>query len=86
MTIYKTIYMAINVNEAKSRLSYYLHCVEQGETITICKRNIPIAELKPINNPIRKRVLGFAKGDGKITEEFFEPLPDADLRFWTGEK
>ncbi len=78
--------MPINVNEVKSRLSHYLHCVEQGETIIVCKRNIPIAEIKPINKVQSKRVLGFAKGEGEVTAKFFEPLPEEELKFWTGEK
>ena len=74
----------INVNEAKSHLSHYLHLVQQGKTIIICKRNIPIAEIKPINQSIKKRSLGFAKGQGKVLGSFFEPLPQEELELWTG--
>ena len=38
----------INIAEAKSRLSNYLERVERGETIILCRRNVPIAEIRPV--------------------------------------
>ena len=75
---------SININEAKAHLSHYLELVQKGEIVTICKRNIPIAEIKPIN--LQKRKLGFAEGEVSIPDSFFDPLPDEELRgWWCGE-
>lgn len=36
-----------NIGQLKDNLSKFLGYVEKGETVTICKRNIPIAVLVP---------------------------------------
>ena len=69
----------VNVHEAKTHLSYYLQKLKQGETILLCRRNVPIAEIRPL--PARrktKRQIGLAKGKFKVDRKFFEPLP-ADI-------
>lgn len=69
--------MRINVHEAKTHLSRYLDRVAEGETIIICRRNEPVAELRPTTH-LRKepRLLGLAKGQVHVPESFFDPLPD----------
>ena len=69
----------LNIHEAKTHLSRYLERLARGETILLCKRNIPIAEIRPLP-PHRKakRPIGLAKGKLKVPPDFFEPLP-ADL-------
>ena len=53
----------INVAEAKARLSHYLAKVGEGETVLICRRNVPIAELRPIRAPLRQpRPVGIDRG------------------------
>lgn len=67
----------LNINEAKTHLSAYLERVAAGETIVICKRNKPIAEIRPLPvAPVKKRPLGLAKGKVEIHPAFFEPLPE----------
>ncbi len=76
----------VNVHEAKTHLSRYLERVAGGESVIICKRNIPVAELRPIVQPPKKlRPLGLAKGQFEVGPEFFEPLPDDLLRAFNGE-
>ena len=43
--------LKVNVAEAKKRLSRYLERVEQGETVVLCRRNVPIAEIRPLTKP-----------------------------------
>ncbi len=45
-----------NINEIKTHLSSYLEKVAQGETVIICKRDVPIAEIKPIKRQNKKNV------------------------------
>lgn len=72
--------MRINIAEAKAGLSGYLARVERGETIVLCRRNVPIAEIRPIPAaPTRKRPIGIDRGM-VVPEEFFAPLPDELLR------
>ena len=67
----------LNVHEAKTHLSKYLVKLEKGETILLCRRNTPIAEIRPIQAArTSPRRLGLAKGKIEITPAFFEELPD----------
>ena len=74
----------INIAEAKARLSYYLDRVSRGETVVICRRNVPIAELRRIPAPLRQpRPVGIDPGM-TIPDGFFEPLPDDLLDAFEG--
>jgi len=76
----------LNIHEAKTHLSRYLKHLAKGETILLCKRNIPIAEIRPIP-PDRKsrRPIGLAKDKFRIPPEFFEPLPPEIVDSFYGE-
>ena len=70
----------VNIAEAKARLSTYLDSVEQGETVVLCRRNVPIAEIRALPKPPpRERPVGIDRGM-KVPRSFFEPLPDEMLR------
>lgn len=74
----------INIAEAKARLSYYLDRVSKGETVVICRRNVPIAELRRIPAPLRQpRPVGIDRGM-TIPDSFFEPLPNDLLDAFEG--
>jgi antitoxin (DNA-binding transcriptional repressor) of toxin-antitoxin stability system len=77
----------LNVHEAKTHLSRYLERLERGETIILCRRNIPIAEIRPMPQPRSiKRPIGLAKGKLKIPPGFFEPLPSELIDAFHGEE
>jgi antitoxin (DNA-binding transcriptional repressor) of toxin-antitoxin stability system len=77
----------LNLHEVKTHLSRYLPLLKRGETILLCKRNVPIAEIRPLS-PLHKaqRPIGLAKGEFTVPPEFFEPLPDDFLAAFAGEK
>jgi antitoxin (DNA-binding transcriptional repressor) of toxin-antitoxin stability system len=76
----------LNIHEAKTHLSRYLKLLEAGETILLCKHNVPIAEIRPLpQSRTTPRPLGTAKGKVKVPPEFFEPLPEDILRAFEGE-
>ncbi len=78
MTIF-VVMIEININEAKARLSEYLARVERGETVIICRRNKPVAELRPVGEaPAHPRPMGLAAGRVRIPKGFFGPM-DEDL-------
>lgn len=69
--------ITINVHEAKTHLSHYLDEVEKGETVLICKRNRPIAEVRHIVAPSQTdRPIGLAKGTFTVPQSFFDELPE----------
>ena len=75
----------VNLTEARARLSHYLKSVEQGETVVLCRRNVPVAEIRALPRPARKpRPLGIDRGM-TIPAAFFEPLPDDLLAAFEGD-
>ena len=84
--IYYVTMFRININEAKTHLSRYLSRLKPGQVITICRRNVPVAEIRPIA-PKRERArkLGVARGELTIPAAFFEPLPEEWLQRFRGE-
>lgn len=75
----------INVHEAKAHLSRYLKRVEQGETVTICRRNKPIVEMRAVlKHSTRRPRIGVFKGQVKLSPSFWDPLPDAIRRAFDG--
>ena len=67
----------LNMHEAKTHLSRYVSQLEEGETILLCRRNEPVAEIRRLP-PARKkrRPFGLARGQFTVPPSFFEPLPD----------
>jgi antitoxin (DNA-binding transcriptional repressor) of toxin-antitoxin stability system len=75
----------LNIHEAKTHLSEYLDRLKTGETIVLCKRNTPVAEIRALPPAIKtKRPIGLAKGRFKISKKFFDPLPDEILNAFEG--
>lgn len=69
----------VNIHEAKTQLSRLIARVEAGEEIIIAKAGKPAARLIPLDF-YEDRVPGIAAG--KLTDAFFEPLPDEELKHW----
>lgn len=63
----------ININEAKAKLSKYTKMVKAGETVVLCERNKPFAEIRPLDHRGNApRVFGLSKGIFKLGPEFSE--------------
>ncbi|MCY3676601.1 MAG: type II toxin-antitoxin system Phd/YefM family antitoxin [Gemmatimonadetes bacterium] len=76
----------VNIADARAGLSRYLARVEAGETIVLCRRNVPIAEIRPIRaEPAEQRPIGIDRGM-TVPESFFEPLPDEIRRSFGGKR
>ncbi len=78
----------INIHEAKAKLSEYLAAVEAGETVVICRRNVPVAEIVPIRQARKEpRPIGLGPYEEgyEIPASFFEPLPDELIKAFNGE-
>ena len=70
----------VNIAEAKAQLSELLDAATAGERVVICKRNEPVAEIRPV--PARRtseRPLGLAAESVTLTPAFFDPLPESVL-------
>jgi antitoxin (DNA-binding transcriptional repressor) of toxin-antitoxin stability system len=66
----------VNLYQAKVHLSALVDQVAEGESVLICRRNVPAAELRPVPKPRRtRRPLGLVAGF-TVPASFFEPLPE----------
>ncbi len=78
--------MKVNIHDAKTHFSTYIAKLQaSGETIIICNRNEPVAELRAIQKQKRVPRIGVAKGEYTVPESFFDPLPDDILKAFNGE-
>ena len=71
----------INIHEAKARFSHYTRLVKAGETVILCDRNKPFAEIRPLPDlakPAPKRELGLMKGMFPVPDDFNEPDPELE--------
>jgi len=76
----------LNLNEVKTQISKYIEMVEAGEVIVVCKRNIPVAEIRSVAKKEKKTpVLGWAKDAYKLPPNFSE-MPDEELSQWEGDQ
>ncbi len=77
--------LKVNISDAKARLSQYVDCVEKGETIVLCRRNVPVAEIRPLPRaPAGLRPVGIDRGL-TLPPSFFDPLPEDVLRAFEGD-
>lgn len=73
----------VNVAEFKDRLSEWLAWVEQGGEVIVCRRNVPLARIRPVRQPASRgpsqRVVGCMRGTVKIHGDLTAPcVPEQD--------
>jgi len=81
----------LNISEVKSRFSATIARVAAGETVIVCNRNKPVAEIRPIKQQetFTERPVGLGRKrypNFKLADNFNDPLPDDILAYFTGEK
>jgi prevent-host-death family protein len=72
----------VTVHAAKTTLSQLLLRVEAGEEIVLARGKEPVAKLVPFKPIKKKRRFGALKGTVSVGPEFFEPLPEQELKRW----
>ena len=77
----------VSMFEAKTNLSKLVESALRGEEVIIIsgRERKPLVRLVPIEEPpVKGRVPGMFKGVFEVGPEFFEPLPEDELRLWNG--
>lgn len=69
----------VNLYEFKSHFSEYARRVKEGETVILCERNVPIAEIRPIAKTHRepRPAPGLYREQITVGEAFFSA--DAEI-------
>lgn len=76
----------VNIGEAKAQLAEIVRRVEGGETIILARRNVPIAEIRPLSQPkVKLRPVELAPGSAVMHDDFDAPLPPEILGPFLGE-
>jgi len=76
----------VNIKDASAHLSRYLEGLREGDSILLCKRDKPVAEIRPVSTQKRgPRPIGLAKGVFDVPASFFEELPDETLALFRGD-
>jgi prevent-host-death family protein len=70
--------MKVSVAHAKHKLPELIKAVEDGETVTICRRGVPAVDIIRTKRPSRKkRKLGTLKGRIQILDiDWWKPMSD----------
>jgi antitoxin (DNA-binding transcriptional repressor) of toxin-antitoxin stability system len=75
----------VNIHDAKTNLSRYLAELTPGETLVLCNRNRPVAEIRSLRKKaVRRPRIGVARGEFVVPDSFFEPLPEEIVQAFSG--
>jgi len=70
------------IHQAKTNLSRLIEKASEGEEVVIARGSRPVARLVPLGEVKGKRRPGALKGKLVVEAEFFEPLPEHELKSW----
>ena len=71
------------IHAAKTNLSKLVARAEAGEEIVLARGKDPVVKIVPVTVvPKPKRKFGALKGKIRIGPEFFDPLPEEELKYW----
>ncbi|RYG23476.1 type II toxin-antitoxin system prevent-host-death family antitoxin [bacterium] len=75
----------VNIADAKAHLSEYLREVKRGETLVICERNVPVAEVRAYGTSSeedRTPKFGTLRDEAWAKDDAFAPMTEDELREW----
>ena len=75
----------VNIREFKAHLSEFVERAQTGETIVVAKRNVPVAELRPVRRRSNADIFGKPVKGLSVPSTFFEALPKQLLSAFSGE-
>ena len=68
--------LMVNIHDAKTNLSKYLSQLDQEHEIVLCRRNRPVAVIRPVPSPRERRVIGLERDRLNVPDSFFDALPE----------
>lgn len=79
--------ITITVETAGQDLNRLIDQVKAGEEVVITQGNEPVAKLVSLKAQRAARTPGRLKGQLNLPDSFFfDPLPEAELRLWSGDR
>ena len=73
--------MQVSVADAKNKLPELIKAVEDGESVTICRRGVPVVDIVRTKKPTRKmRTLGTLRGKIRVLDQnWWKPMTDEEV-------
>ena len=73
--------MRFSVADAKNKLPELIKAVEDGESVTICRRGVPVVDIVRTKKAEgRKRILGGLRGKVEILDpDWWKPMTDEEV-------
>ena len=71
-----------SIHAAKTHLSRLVERACAGEDVVIARGKTPVVRLVPTGSETPTRRFGAMRGRARVTEAFFDPLPDQELAVW----
>lgn len=72
----------VKIHHAKTHLSRLIEKACEGEEVIIARGDEPLVRLVPLRTKKGCRKPGSLKGRLIVGREFFEPLPEEELKSW----
>jgi len=72
----------VKIHHAKTHLSRLIEQACEGEEVIIARDDQPLVRLQPLRGKKGDRKPGCLKGKLTVGPEFFEPLPEEELKHW----
>jgi prevent-host-death family protein len=79
--------ISASIFEAKTNLSNLVKQAQKGEVVLITsgRAKTPVARLEAIHPQAKKRLGALETPGFVLADQFFEPLPEEELRLWNGD-
>ena len=74
----------VTIEEAATQLSTLIEQAGRGEEVIIMRGRTPVARLLPYTPEQPKRGFGSMRGRVSLGPEFWEPVPEEELKLWEG--
>jgi prevent-host-death family protein len=73
--------MEFSVADAKNKLPELIKAVEDGHSVTICRRGVPVVDIvRTKKSGAKKRALGTLKGKIRVNDpDWWKPMTDRDV-------
>jgi len=73
--------MQLNVADAKNKLPELIKAVEDGQSVTICRRGVPVVDIVRTRKPARsRRKFGTLKGKIRVLDpNWWKPMRSEDV-------
>jgi prevent-host-death family protein len=84
--VIEILMITVTIEKAGEDLTRLIDRAKAGEEIVITKGDEPVAKIVPVATKRKPRTPGRLKGQLDLPDSFFfDPLPEDELKLWSGE-